>query len=593
MPIAQLITGIAAASALIRWGATLRASGWQALSRAVPTARLRWTQYSSRRRDLWTLPAALAVLLLLIQFAVQLAVDGWTGVFKVGLWLVAALFAMLATFSCPPTILYLGSSEPGSYRFFRYLSDRYSWITVSALKESDVRATDFNDYRRSITSRLVARRLRTWLNGLAPLRLESLRASDEVWEDVVGRALRICNTVLLDLRSGGLFVRGEFLQVLRSAAVDRTVVIVRDDGTSCIDNLVSDRVELMNAFRSKIGSKDLRHALHAGWTPFEQKAGPSIGAATSAELAGALATLLERRGEVLRDLLRRIIAASGPDTDLDCAIFKALESGAATSESCPALTSSSGEAGAFTRRVAPDAQYSLHLTDERGRMGAGVGRENILSSFRTVTSARVDHVTCGLALMDALVQSELGHGIGTAGLTHVLVRIVFSTGSEVALDDAIVLKALLERVRADGPDPNLDADLVNSLPGRPDRNYHIQPSTNLDDALRLVQCWSAEWRAAVYVDATVGTAFAEVYTRYGAGYRVAVSLDEDGTAQELSPPRAVLSGWLKGRLGQWDFYGQAGGSMAWCLGTPGERTLLSDGDRQTLGTNARQIGLLR
>jgi hypothetical protein len=51
--------------------------------------------------------------------------------------------------------LFLGSSEPGGYLCFRYLSDRYSWITVSALKASDVRATDFHDYRRSITSRLL------------------------------------------------------------------------------------------------------------------------------------------------------------------------------------------------------------------------------------------------------------------------------------------------------------------------------------------------------------------------------------------------------------------------------------------------------
>jgi hypothetical protein len=52
-------------------------------------------------------------------------------------------------------VLFLGSSEPGGHLCFRYLSDRYSWSTVSALKASDVRATDFHDYRRSITSRLL------------------------------------------------------------------------------------------------------------------------------------------------------------------------------------------------------------------------------------------------------------------------------------------------------------------------------------------------------------------------------------------------------------------------------------------------------
>jgi hypothetical protein len=377
--------------------------------------------------------------------------------------------------------------------------------------------------------------------------------------------------------------------VLRSEAVDRTVAIVRDDGTSCIDNLVSDRPEIMNAFRSRIRSKELRHALHAGWTPLKQEARPSTGPLKPAELAAALAARLERRNAMLDDLLRRIIAASGPDTELDYDIVTAFEPGVATTRFCPAVTSSSGEAGAFICRVAPDAQYSLHLTDERGRVGAGVGRENIPGSFRTVMSARADHQTCGLALMDALVQSEMGHGIGTGPLTHILLRIAFPTVPQLAVDNVNFLRALLQRVRADVPDPNLEVDLVNSLREYPDRTYNMHASTNLDDALRLLQRWSPEWRAAVYVDATDGTAFAEIYTRYGAGYKVAVSTDEDGAASTLSPARAVLSGWLKGWLGQWDFYGQVGGSMVWCLGTQGERILLSDGDRQTLGTSARQI----
>jgi hypothetical protein len=528
-------------------------------------------------------------LLLLVQFVVALAVDGWRGLFDVGSWLAAGLLATLVTFSCPPMVLFLGSSEPGSHEPFRYLCDRYSWITVSALKESDLRATRDRDHRRGITARLVPRRFRTWLSSFGPPSLESLRSSEEAWEDIVGRALRLCDTVLLDLRSGGLFVRGEFLSVLRGEAVDRTIVVLRDDGTSCIDDLVEDRPEIMNAFRSRVRSEEFRLALHAGWTPLAHESRPHASKAAAAELAAALAMRFERRRAVLGDLLRRIIGASGPDIDLDRDLVIALEPGAPSNVSCLAVTSSSGEAGTFIRRVAPDAQYSLHLTDERGRVGAGVGREHILSSFRTVMSARADHWTCGLALMDAFVQSELGYGIGTSGLTHVLVRRVFPTEPMGPLDGALALTALLERVRADGLDPDLDADLVSSLPDDPHR-HPFQPSSNLDDALHLVHCWSTEWRAAVYVDATVGTAFAEVYARHGAGYRVAVSLDEDGTATGLSPPRAVLSGWLKGRLGQWDFYGQAGGSMAWCVGIPGERALLSDGDRQTLGTSARYIG---
>jgi hypothetical protein len=409
-----------------------------------------------------------------------------------------------------------------------------------------------------------------------------------VWSDIVQQALRLCDAVLLDLRSGGLFVRAEFLEVLRNDAVDRTVAIVRDDGRSCIDSLIDDRPEIMNAFRSTLKSDEFRRAIQSGWTPLQCEARPAGMTRVSAELAATLATRLERRTAILADLSRRIVAASRPDADLDRDIVMTLDS-LPTDKPSPSVTSSFDEAAALIHRVSPDAQYSLHITDESGHLGAGIGKEGILGSFRTVMSWRTDHVTSGLALMDALVQSELGHGIGTGPLVHVLVRFAFPDEPEPDRDGAIELRALLDRVRAEAPDSELDADLIDACA----RGCHNKPTTKLEDALSLIQCSSPGWRAAVYVDPTDGTAFAEVYAAYGAGYKVAISSDEDGTARMLPPPRAVLSAWLKARLGSWDFYGQAGGSMEWCVGTPGERTLLSEGDRQTLRTRGHQIGRLR
>ena len=123
------------------------------------------------------------------------------------------------------------------------------------------------------------------------------------------------------------------------------------------------------------------------------------------------------------------------------------------------------------------------------------------------------------------------------------------------------------------------------------RERGLQPAASIDDALCVVQRCSG-WRAALYVDATDGTSYAEVYTAYGAGHQVTLSVDEDGIATGLPPARALMSAWLKGRLGLWEFYGQSHGSMTWCLGLARERTVLSEGDRRTLGTRARYIGKL-
>ena len=412
MPIAQLIAGVAVASAVIRWGATLRTSGWRALPRALGTARLRWVQYRSTRWAAWIAPAGLVALLVLAQ----LTIDGWANVSTIAGWLFVAALAIVLTFSCPPVLLFLGSSEPGTYRYFHYLTSRHSWITIGALKDWDLRATEIDDYRRSMSSRLIPRRWRRRLRWLAPPTVESLRASDAVWELVVREALRLCEAVLLDLRSGGLFVRHEFLAVVQSGAIDRTVAIVRDDGTSCIDALIDDRPEIMKAFRSMIQSEELRQAVHAGWTPLAQPP-QAPGALPTADLAVTLAGRLEQRTTILEALARRIAIAQGPDSDLDRAIVTALARHAVT-DPVPAVTGSAEPAVAFIVRTAPDAQFSVHMNDH-GLFGAGVGRECILGSFRTVMSARADHATSGLALMDALVQSELGHGIGTGELTHV------------------------------------------------------------------------------------------------------------------------------------------------------------------------------
>jgi hypothetical protein len=587
MPIAELIAGVVVASALIRWTATIRSSGWRALAGAGSSLQLRLQQYGSFGWIAWMVPVGLAAVLIGVEVAVQLLFSGAGGLLAVAVSVMATGVATLALWACPPTIVFLGSSEPGSYKHFRYLSARYSWITVSALNEWDDRATESEYSRRSITARLLPRRVQRSLRWLAPPALESLRATDVVWEEIVGRALALCQFVVIDLRSAGLFVRAEFVQLLRGGYLGKTVAIVRDDGTSCIDGLIADRPAILTAFRSTLRSDELRHALHRGWTPSADDARPSPDAPLPSELAVVLADRLERRHNRLKELHERIVASVEPHPDLDRDIVAAFEP--ATIVRPPvAVTSSAKDAAAFIRRVAPDAQYSLHLVDSQGRFGAGLGREQILSSFRTVESARTDHATGGLALIDALVRSELGYGIGTGALTHVLVR--FSFPEEQEAEDERDLLSLLVRVRADTADPELDDELVASVSSN---RGDLHPTVSLDDAFRLVRRWSVDWRTAVYVDATDGTAFAEVHTNYGAGYKVAVSLDADGTAGQLSPARAVLSGWIKGRLGAWDFYGQAAGSMRWCVGTPGARTELSEADRVTLRTRGRYIGRLR
>src|SRR4029077_96036 len=167
------------------------------------------------------------------------------------------------------------------------------------------------------------------------------------------------------------------------------------------------------------------------------------------------------------------------DADLDQDIVMTFDGRLTTDEPCPSVTSSFDDAAALIHRISPDVQYSLHMTDEYGHMGAGIGKESILSSFRTVMSLRTDHVTSGLALMDALVQSELGHGIGTGSLVHVLVRFAFPDEPESGRDGAIELRALLDRVRAEAPDSELDADLIDACA----HGSHNKPTTRLEDSL--------------------------------------------------------------------------------------------------------------
>jgi hypothetical protein len=593
MPLAQLLAGAMVASAVVRWGATVFRAGPASLARALPMARLRWTQYSSLRWTGWRPALAVLGALLLAQLALDAYADGGAGAARVLAWATVALVATLATYICPPSVLFLGSSEPGTYSSFRYLGDGHPWLAVAALKESDMRATEFQDYRRSMTSRLIPRRVRRALAALAPPPLSSLRSSDEVWEDVVTRALRLSQRVVLDLRSGAPFIRGEFVEVLRTGALARTVAVVRNDASSCIDALISDKPEIMAAMAKVLPSQALRDALYDGWTPLHQAPRASADVALT-DVAEDLAVRLEARRLTLTSLLERLVAGNGADRALDADILATLDPDW-NGGTAPSVTSSLDDAVACLRRVRSNAQYSLHITGDAGGYGAELGTEDILGSFRTMISARVDHGSCARALMDALVQTELGTGIGTGELVHVLIPFRVPP-LDLADEDRTHLEALLDRVRRNAPDPDLDAALVHSIGQDLLRGVSFSPSTSVSDALALVHRGSSKWRAAVYVDPTVvdgGTATAEVFTAFGAGYLITHSTDRSGAGDALTPARAVMSAWLKGRLGQWDFYGQAGGSMEWCLGTPGERTYLSEGDRITLGISARYLQLSR
>jgi hypothetical protein len=195
MPLAQLLAGAMVASALIRWGATIAVAGPSSLAQAVPMARLRWAQYSSLRWTGWRPALAGFGALLLVQLSFDVYADGGAGAARVLAWTALAVIATIATYACPPAVLFLGSSEPGTYSSFRYLADAHPWLAVAALKESDMRATEFQDTRRSITSRLIPRELRRAIARLAPPPLSSLRSSDPVWEGVVTRALHLSKRI--------------------------------------------------------------------------------------------------------------------------------------------------------------------------------------------------------------------------------------------------------------------------------------------------------------------------------------------------------------------------------------------------------------
>ena len=115
----ELIAGVTVASAVIRWTATLRTAGFHAFARSMPSLRLRLLQYGSTGWRDWIASAALILLLLAIETALQLAFGDSVGLLTLACSVVAMIVATLALWACPPTVLFLGSSEPGTYRYFR------------------------------------------------------------------------------------------------------------------------------------------------------------------------------------------------------------------------------------------------------------------------------------------------------------------------------------------------------------------------------------------------------------------------------------------------------------------------------------------
>jgi hypothetical protein len=420
--------------AIYRWSATLRILGVRkTLAGAKRMWRLRWRGAighlsSTDEIPLWPIHPSvpLGFELSLVAFTL-LAVwmgDGGTAHVRALLTdgaLVGCIGAWVAARSSesilPPTMLYLGVSEPGQYEMVSYFAGSRAWLVVSAIDHGDPSVNQFEIPSRTLSS-LILGTLKNWMPGrpipLARRRLESIRTSDGRWEDIVQALLGFVPIVVIDLRSHSAIVERELAWALQVGAP--LVAVTLPDGRSSVDVCLAKLQIPLSAVCADACSGDDLPILIAARIDRIGEAPPRELSDFPARQAAnqQLANLLLAESSVKRDLVERLAGSTGPDADLDRAISQ-WAGYCDDSSRVPGLTASIPAALTFIRQRVPTLSWTLSVASDgkRSTAWAELALQPIPRSYRLSASSLDRPIdTAAKALLMALLNAELGVASG-------------------------------------------------------------------------------------------------------------------------------------------------------------------------------------
>lgn len=372
------IAGYAFVRASARWRATVGILG---LRKAMAGLGLMWRLRTARPFAItehgqyrWPIPPTVPIL-----FELQVFICVVLVVFVAGGYRVAALAALVDVAMIPaavwaivhalesvmpPCLLYLGVSEPGQYKDFRYLASSRAWLAVSALDQGnpDVRGGD-EVVERIALSLFLPDRIKGVPLGVVVQRrrLESVRTSDDLWEGAIRHLIAYVPLIVADLRSHSTIISNEFCWALRAGASDRLLALTRDDGSTILTPLLKASGLAVSDVAEAATSESLNHAVFARLDsdvrPISRERPTSEEASAASErLAAHIAKETSRK-----ERWSRALADLGePSRTLDRELW-AWATGLAESDEAPPATESISAAMDVIRRRIDKFSISLHI----------------------------------------------------------------------------------------------------------------------------------------------------------------------------------------------------------------------------------------
>lgn len=446
----------------------------------------------------------------------------------------------------PPCLLYLGVSEPGQFKSFRYLASSRRWLAMSALDQGDPSIGGGDTASGSFFLGLLPDSILGVPLGVLfqRRRLESIRTSDDVWESAIRRLIEFVPLIVVDLRSHSAIVSNEFVWALDAGAASRLVAITRDDGVTSLDfDLESLGLELSSIV--KVATEDelngvvatlLDHLPTKIGAPAEK-----VKPRASVQLINAICNATEKK----RALLDRLVRSQGTDRTIDREIS---EWAGGSSSSVPPYTSSLADAIGLLHRRLDKCSYTIHTGRDKTAW-ADVGVQPIAGSFRvSVSGEPVDHAA--KAILAAVLNAELGRARG--GKQQPDYRLRPLGGAVDHVDDWAFTLILRACSYGEQRDLEFERQLLEAFgvnPGTLSSDDERVIVDELNAALAVVQ-ELAQFSLAIKVSIN-NLGLAEAAVPSGFSWRVALS-SPIGKQKYIRPSVALLIATLKAKHGLFD-----------------------------------------
>jgi len=454
----------------------------------------------------------------------------------------------------PPCLLYLGVSEPGQFSSFRYLASSRPWLAVSALDQGNVDVTGGERASDSVfTSFLLPGRFRG-----VPLsvfvqrrRLESVRTDADVWEGSVRRLIGYVPLIVADLRSHSTITYRELTWVLQAGAVEKLLLLTRDDGHTSVDPLLKSLgVEPSRLAFGTVTNDDLNGRVFQLLDSGRKDRRDEQSRESSIEAGTKLAALINDEVRRKEGWLGELKSLRSPSRVLDEEIWAWAMSAPRTADAPPLTRSISAAVELINLRLGRSS-YSLHIGTDK-TVWVDLGVQTIPGSFRVSVSGMDKPVhNAAVALLMALFNAELGRAWGRSSQPEQPLRPAPRIMIGNRLADAAPLLKLAEE--SDGTrNPELERGLFAAFDLDSDSLARNDPRTLLDelqsamDAVQKLAAYSMEVKVSVGLEAAT-----EVARPRQGTWLIALS-HPHGRPIWRRPAIAVLIAALKAESGAFD-----------------------------------------